>query len=201
MIDVSKITILLHSSKTVRSPHDYQSNRKPMFLSKAQKLQSYIIKLSVDDLTNVMHISSSLAEATHQSIQDWSHDMTHMTTAIDSFAGDIYSGLRASELSHGDREYADKVLVILSGLYGLLRPLDGIRPYRLEMGYRFPDISFKNMYSFWSDSIAKQLPKDGVIVNVSSVEYTRTVLPFVDKSRVVTPKFLTINPKTNKVGS
>jgi len=78
----------------------------------------------------------------------WNTEVDQQSLAIDSFVGDIYSGLHASTLSGGDRDYAQQTLRILSGLYGMLRPYDGIRPYRLEMGYKFPDQSFSNLYNY-----------------------------------------------------
>ena len=112
--------------------------------------------------------------------------------------GDIYSGLRASTLTPAQRDYADVHLRILSGLYGMLRPYDGVMPYRLEMGYRLPEAPYTNMYAFWGETIANCLPGSGLIVNLASIEYSRTVMPFVDAARVVAPKFLTKDPKTGE---
>ena len=69
-------------------------------------------------------------------------------------------------------------------------------PYRLEMGYRLNGNGFKNLYDFWRDKLAKTLPTSGKIINVSADEYTKAILPYVDKNRVITPKFLTVSPKT-----
>jgi cytoplasmic iron level regulating protein YaaA (DUF328/UPF0246 family) len=80
----------------------------------------------------------------------------------------------------------------------VLRPLDGIYPYRLEMGYRLPDEPFKNLYTFWGKSIADTIPIDEPIINLSAVEYSKTVTPYVNTARTITPKFLTVNPKTKE---
>ena len=80
----------------------------------------------------------------------------------------------------------------------MLRPYDGVRPYRLEMGYKLPDQLFGNLYKYWGTSIAETMPKEGVVVNLSAVEYTKTVLPYIDAGRVITPRFLTVNPKTGQ---
>jgi cytoplasmic iron level regulating protein YaaA (DUF328/UPF0246 family) len=109
-----------------------------------------------------------------------------------------YSGLRASALSKDDRDYAQQTLRILSGLYGILRPYDGVCPYRLEMGYKLPSQPFSNLYAYWGSSIAETFPKEGLIVNLSAVEYTRAVMPYLDVSRVVAPRFLTIHSKTGE---
>lgn len=192
------LRILLHSSKTMRTVvgHNGQ-NRQPALIDKATELDAYIKGLSSDELASMMHISNSLAEKTRVLIQKWTRVPIEGGPAIDSFIGDIYSGLRASELSTEDRSYADETLWILSGLYGFLRPNDTICPYRLEMGYKLPGTNFENLYTFWGRTIADNLPSSGLIVNVSSVEYTKAVLPFINRDRVVTPTFLTHNPKTN----
>lgn len=192
------ITILLHSSKTMKHRISDKPLRRPQLLEEAVQLAAYLKTLPADTLKKAMHVSPSLAEKTHELMENWGSEPSDQSLAIDSFVGDIYSGLRASELSREDRDYADHTLKILSGLYGVIRPYDGISPYRLEMAYKFNEPPFNNLYTFWDDKIAKCLPKDGPIVNVSSVEYTKAVLPFVDESRVITPRFLTVDPKTKK---
>jgi len=129
--------ILLHSSKSMRAPATKRPYRAPQLLDKAIELDAYLKTLSPATLARAMKLSKPLARKTHQLIADWNADETRQSLAIDSFMGDIYSGLQAHELSQSDRDYADQVLYILSGLYGVLRPYDGIRPYRCEMGYRF----------------------------------------------------------------
>jgi cytoplasmic iron level regulating protein YaaA (DUF328/UPF0246 family) len=182
----------------MRSPRLSTSLRSPQLITQTRKLGSFLRTLSPKQIEKIMHVSPTLAHKTHNLLANWSTAPRKQSIAIDSFVGDIYSGLRADELTPNDRDYADKTLCILSGLYGIIRPYDGISPYRLEMAYRLPDPAFANLYKFWNDSIAKCLPKEGTIVNVSSVEYTKAVLPFIDKERIITPRFLTINPKTNE---
>jgi cytoplasmic iron level regulating protein YaaA (DUF328/UPF0246 family) len=193
------ITILLHSSKTMRTPGPHgKTLRTPQLVKKAKQIDSYLKTLSDTDIARNMHVSPALAEKTRDIISNWSAASKNQSLAIDSFVGDIYSGLRASELSAADRDYADQTLCILSGLYGIVRPYDGIMPYRLEMGYKFHDPQFNNLYTFWGDTIAACLPPAGTIVNVSSVEYTKAVLPYIDPARVITPRFLTLDSKTNE---
>jgi uncharacterized protein len=195
------VIILLHSSKTMRhgNPEGVRL-RKPQLLEKAQRLDAYLKTLSPAQLAKSMSISPALAEKTHALIAAWTSEPDQQSPAIDSFVGDIYSGLHANDLSQEDREYTDQTLRILSGLYGILRPYDGICPYRLEMGYKLPDPDFASLYEYWADSIANTLPEQGPIINLSAVEYSLTVTRFVDKARVVTPKFLTVNPKTGQPG-
>jgi cytoplasmic iron level regulating protein YaaA (DUF328/UPF0246 family) len=143
-----------------------------------------------------MELSPTLATKVHEQIADWSSEPDQQWPAVESFLGDIYSGLQISSFSAADRTYAGRHLRILSGLYGILRPYDGISPYRLEMGYRLPDAKYASLYRFWGDTIAEQLPKTGPIVNLAAGEYSKAVLDHVDPRRVITPRFLTVNPKT-----
>ncbi len=181
----------------MRAPAQTQQYRRPHLQSKAIELDAYLKTLSAATLAQVMELSMPLAEKTHQLIADWQATGSQ-SLAIDSFMGDIYSGLQAHELSDSDRDYADQVLYILSGLYGVLRPYDGIRPYRCEMGYRFADPRFANLPKFWGRSVADCLPSDELIVNLAAIEYSKVVTPFVDKRHVVTPRFLTVSPKTKQ---
>jgi uncharacterized protein len=193
------VIILLHSSKTMRhSPHEGERLRRPCLLDKAQQLDAYLKTLSPPQLQKVMSISPALAEKTHDLISAWTAGPEGQSLAIDSFLGDIYSGLRANDLAPAERDLADRQLFILSGLYGILRPYDGICPYRLEMGYKLPDPAFANLYEYWGNSIASCLPEDGPIINLSAVEYSQTVSRYVDEKRIVTPKFLTVSPKTGQ---
>ena len=169
-----------------------------MLLSEAKELAAYIQTLTPSQLASVMHISPSLAQKTHQLWAGWSARESSLTPAIDSFVGDIYSGLQADTLHDADRQYADEHLRILSGLYGILRPLDGIRPYRLEMGYRLPSDAYRNLYTFWKDAIARCIPATGTVVNLAAIEYSKTVTPYIAPDRIITPKFLTLDPKTNE---
>jgi uncharacterized protein len=176
--------------------------QRPLLLDKAQRLDAYLKTLSPGQLAKVMSISAALAEKTHAVIVAWTAAPEDQTLALDSFVGDIYSGLHASDLSTADREYANQTLRILSGLYGIIRPFDGICPYRLEMGYKLPDSEFANLYTYWGDSIANCLPDTGPIINLSALEYSQTVTRYLETEdgagRVVTPKFLTVSPKTGE---
>jgi cytoplasmic iron level regulating protein YaaA (DUF328/UPF0246 family) len=176
------------------SQNNYQ---QPGLIKYAQMLADYMAKLSSEDISTMMKVSQKLATKTQELLQGWSPDPKLQRPAIYSFLGDIYSGLRAGELSEEDLVYANGKLRILSGLYGILRPLDGIYPYRLEMGYKIKYQKFKNLYDFWGDKIAKTLPGNGQLVNLTAEEYSRVLSKFISGDRFITPKFLTINPKTN----
>jgi uncharacterized protein len=193
-------TILLHSSKTMRPVAVTRPLGRPALIDAARQLHAYIASLGVDQIATSMHVSPKLAGIIHQQINDWTDDLSRSSPASQTFVGDIYSGLRASQLSPSDNEYADTILYILSGMYGVLRPGDGIAPYRLEPAYTFPDPSYKNMYTYWGDRIANQLPDTGYIINTSSVEYIKLITPYVDDDRIITPRFLTVNPTTGQPG-
>lgn len=191
------LQILLHSSKTMRAPGaGSKPTGTPQLLSSAQSLVAMWRAADTDTLQSRMNISGNIAEGAATMYRLWSADPKRQTAAVDMFVGDIYSGLQAGNWSVYDRKYADKHLLILSGLYGALRPGDGIMPYRLEMGYKLPDGT--SLYDFWGDKIAKLLPADtSCIINLSAVEYTKAVLPHTDLP-VITPKFLTVNKTTGK---
>lgn len=193
------LQILLHSSKTMRAAGQSTARyTQPQLQSEASELIGYLQSLRVEQLTKSMHISDKKAKETAELLQGWSHEPARTLPAIDAFLGDIYSGLQVQEFDEDDRRYANTHLVILSGLYGGLRALDSIAPYRLEMGYRMPDEPYRNLYNFWGSKIAAVLPAaTSLIVNLSAVEYTKALLPYVKKP-VVTPKFLTISPKTGE---
>jgi len=171
---------------------------KPVLLDKAVVISDYLKTLPARQLVKTMHVSAKLADKTHDLIAGWTDNPSSQRIAIDSFLGDIYSGLQVPDWTADDRQYADQSLRILSGLYGIICPLDGIYPYRLEMGYRLPAKKFANLYNYWGDSVAKTLPLDGIIINLAAVEYSKVVTDYTDQSRVVTPSFLTINQKTKE---
>ena len=172
--------------------------RPPLLLDQAQRLDTYLKTLSPPQLARSMSLSPALAAKTHALIAAWTAEPEDQSLALDSFVGDIYSGLHANDLAPAERDYADQTLRILSGLYGIIRPYDGICPYRLEMGYKLPDPTFASLYEYWGDSIAACLPPAGPIVNLAAMEYAQTVTRFVEAARVVAPRFLTVSPKTGE---
>jgi cytoplasmic iron level regulating protein YaaA (DUF328/UPF0246 family) len=177
---------------------DVVSYQKPQLLKQASELAKYIQTLSPQQLAKSMHFSDDMAEKTQQLMSSWTASPEKQLPAIDAFLGDIYSGLQVQIFSEEDRTFANDHLYILSGLYGVLRALDSIYPYRLEMGYRLPDEPYKNLYTFWNDSIAKCIPNDQPVINLSAVEYTKAVLPYLPNVKVVSPKFMTLDPKTDE---
>ncbi len=193
------LTILLHSSKTMQKNQSttvpYQ---QPQLLGHSQELATYLQTLSVAQIGKTMQLSPVMALKTQELIHEWTPAVDHQLPAIDAFLGDIYSGLQTQSFNDDDRAYANDHLFILSGLYGILRALDSITPYRLEMGYRLPDDRYKNLYEFWGSSIAQQIPTNNDIINLSAIEYTKSISSYPPDVRVITPKFLTLDPRTNE---
>jgi uncharacterized protein len=193
------VIILMHSSKTMRAPvSDLAPSGVPVLIDRAEELVHYLRTLTARQLAKIMTISPEIAAKTREQYADWTTEPRRQVPAAATFVGDIYSGLRVDSFTAADRRYADTHLRILSGLYGILRPFDGICPYRLEMGYRLPPGRYTNLYRYWDDTIAAQLPATGRVVNLAANEYSRTVLPHLAPDRVVTPRFLTLDPATKQ---
>lgn len=193
--------MLLHSSKTMRTPpYEPSMYQEPRLLARAEELVSYIKTLSPAELESHMHVSPAKAAATKILFEQWSHTQATTAPALDAFLGDIYSGLQVASFDTDDRAYANRHLLILSGLYGGLRACDSVSPYRLEMGYKLPDARYRNLYAFWGDAIARLVaPETTHVVNLSAVEYTKALLPYLDMP-IIAPAFLTKNPKTGEPG-
>jgi uncharacterized protein len=191
------MVVLIHTSKTMRSqPPPPRATTAPALLHRAVELHAYLSTLTPRRLATAMELSGALAEKVYQQIGQWTPDPAGQWPAVESFLGDIYSGLQVSSFTTADRTYAGKNLRILSGLYGILRPYDGISPYRLEMGCRLPDKKYANLYRFWGRTVADELPESGTIVNLAATEYSKVVLDHINPARVITPRFLTVNPKS-----
>ena len=209
------LTIILHTSKTMLVEKLPSTQVEiPIVHAETNKLRGYLRTLNKKQVFTTMQVSEGLVSKICQLIHNTK--LPHLP-ALDIFLGDIYSGLQAQSFTPEDRQYANDHLFILSGLYGVLRALDEIQPYRLEMGYKLPgnahDPSQPNitsLYEFWGDKIAKQLPKNQDIINLSAVEYTKAVFPYIkgtkkikplegfENTKIITPKFLTISPKTKE---
>ena len=147
------------------------------------------------DLRRLMGISDDLARLNAERFKAFDAESTAGVQAAFAFAGDVYEGLKARELAAPDLVWAQDHVRILSGLYGLLRPLDRIQPYRLEMGTRLKTRRGSSLYDFWGDRISKQLNADAegqadpILVNLASQEYFGAVDARALKLPVVTPQF------------
>jgi len=191
--------ILLHSSKTmVKSPVKSLKLTRPTFIEEATALNQHLRKVEKEIIETKMKISSKLADEVILQINQWSSTPRFQTAAADAFVGDIYSGLQFNTMSDTDRGVAQNKLRIISGLYGILRPLDGVSPYRLEMAYDLAPKPFSNLYTFWGDKLAKQLDKNQETINLTSIEYGKSIIPFLNKNNIISPIFLTKNPKNGQ---
>jgi len=162
---------------------------QPLFVEEAAELIAVLRKLSASEVASLMKLSDALAELNVARYAEWEpvFDTTSARQAALAFNGDVYEGLRAPELSDEALQWAQEHVLMLSGLYGVLRPLDLMRPYRLEMGTRLQTEKGANLYAFWGSRIAEYLNEQGdeVVVNLASEEYFKAVDRKVLKARVV----------------
>ncbi|MEK9773013.1 MAG: peroxide stress protein YaaA [Opitutae bacterium] len=191
--------VLLSPAKTLdfESPTPTQICTKPDFLDLSEDLTKGLSELSTEELGRLMGLSPKLAQLNYDRFQTWSKEHRENTSkqAITAFKGDVYEGLKAWNFNQGDFEYAQKNLRILSGLYGILKPLDLIQPYRLEMGTVYANPAGKDLYAFWGDKLANSIKKDlalsksKTILNLASLEYSKAAqLKKVD-ANIISPAF------------
>ena len=164
-----------------------------VFQNEATYINSILKRQSANDLGKLMHISDALASLNWERNQKFKSATTESRAAVFAFNGDVYSGLDAYSLTLDKIEVLQDKLRILSGLYGLLKPLDAIRPYRLEMGTSLKLEKHKNLYSFWKIKITEQLNNEleegELLVNLASKEYFSAVDEKLIHSPVLTPQF------------
>lgn len=170
---------------------------RPGFIARAAELVEDARALSPGDIRQLMGVSETLAELNHQRFADWKtpFSLQNARQAVLAFRGDVYTGLDADSMGAAQLDFAQKHLRILSGLYGLLRPLDLIQPYRLEMGLKFANRGGRNLYEFWGQSITAELNREmhrsgsAVLVNLASREYFHAVQPAALEADIITPVF------------
>lgn len=174
------------------------SATQPIFGDDARALASVARTLGVADLRRLMHLSEDLAQLTHARFAGFAEAPEAASTrpAALAFAGDTYIGFDAASLRDEDLDWAQDRVRILSGLYGLLRPLDLIQPYRLEMGTRLPTEKGATLYAYWGGRLAEALDAQcaslgtDVVINCASTEYFTAVDQRKLQARVITPVFL-----------
>ncbi|HAC34010.1 MAG TPA: peroxide stress protein YaaA [Gammaproteobacteria bacterium] len=189
--------VILSPAKSLdfETPSQHLPATQPDFVAEAQELIGQLRKLGSSQIGSLMSISDKLADLNHQRYQAWQprFDFDNSKQAVLAFTGDVYQGLDATSLSADDLEYAQQHLRILSGLYGLLKPLDLIQPYRLEMGTSFANQRGKNLYEFWGDGLTDELNRlleqQPVLVNLASNEYFRALNKRRLAGRLITPQF------------
>jgi uncharacterized protein len=203
--------IVISPSKTLDFEKHITSQlyTQPEFIKESSVLIKPLRKLSIDQLINLMDISPKLAHLNQERYFLWRPEFTPETAcqALYAFRGDVYLGLDADTLLPSDIEVAQDKLRILSGLYGVLRPLDLIRPYRLEMGIQLSVGKSRNLYEFWQKKITAKIRKDldisgsNLLINLASVEYFKSVDSKKLKAEIVTPEFREAKEGTYKMVS
>lgn len=179
--------LLISPAKTLDfdSPACTEMFSQPELLEYAEPLVDKLKKMSPKKLEDLMSISNKLAIMNADRYQNWQPPFTpdNAKQAVLAFKGDVYQGLEAEDFTQADFDFAMKHLRILSGLYGLLKPLDLIQPYRLEMGTKLPVNRKKNLYEYWGNTITNHI-NDAVdhlghkhILNLASQEYYKAVKP------------------------
>ncbi|KXI27083.1 peroxide stress protein YaaA [Paraglaciecola hydrolytica] len=180
------------------TPARFSQFTQPDMLEHSEQLINRCRKLSPANISSLMKISDKLAGLNADRYAAWQTPFSadNAKQAMLAFNGDVYSGLDATSFSSADSEYAQQHLRILSGLYGLLKPLDLMQAYRLEMGTKLDTKRGKDLYQFWGERITTKLNEvlveqgDNVLINLASNEYFKAVKPKVLKAQIITPTFL-----------
>jgi uncharacterized protein len=178
------------------TPAVTQTASQPRYLAESKQLIKQLKQLSVQDIASLMSLSDKLAGLNLGRYQTWStpFNADNAKQAVLAFNGDVYTGLDAATLDEAGFEFAQQHLRILSGLYGVLKPLDYMQPYRLEMGTKLANTKGKDLYAFWGDALKQSLEAepalaDGILINLASNEYFKAVNAKQLNVRIITPVF------------
>jgi len=178
--------VVISSAKTQNfAPLEKVPVSQPPLLDKTETLLHRCRELSLEEIKEVMKVSDKLAESTHKRFLDFTlpHLETSASPALSTFAGDVFAEIHCRQYRREELLRAHQRVRILSGLYGVLRPLDLMQPYRLEMGYKLEVGPAANLYEFWTDAVTAQLNHDleqtgsSHIINCASKEYSRSIAP------------------------
>ena len=191
--------IVLSPAKTLdyESPLKVKTHTQPDFIPRSSELISLLREMSPAKIGSLMKISDPLAQLNATRYASWSKkfNFDNARQALLAFNGDVYEGLDAASLSEKQLGWAQDHLRILSGLYGVVRPLDLMQPYRLEMGTKLSNARGKDLYAFWADEVTASLnaslqtQKSKALVNLASEEYFKSVKPASLVVPVITPVF------------
>ena len=192
--------MVISPAKTLdfESPLATQRFTQSTLLEKSQQLIDVARDLSPAQISSLMSISDKLAHLNADRFNQWQPPFTldNARQAILAFKGDVYTGLQAETFSDADFDFAQQHLRMLSGLYGVLRPLDLMQPYRLEMGIKLANPAAKDLYGFWGDLLTQKLNEamaeqgDEVLINLASDEYFKAVKPKQLNGELIKPVFL-----------
>lgn len=202
-------TLDFDSEITPRLPDIAASDRQPVLIDQSRRLAERLKQETPAGLRQMMGISETLAELNHQRYQDWEapHPTQGAKEALFAFQGDVYQGLQAETLTTLQIERAQEQLRILSGLYGVLRPLDRMLPYRLEMGTSLEGEWGKDLYAFWGGQVTEVLAdqmkqnRSRFLLNLASNEYFRVVKKSLLPAPIVSPAFKEVKNGKAKIVS
>jgi cytoplasmic iron level regulating protein YaaA (DUF328/UPF0246 family) len=189
--------IVLSPAKSLdmETPPTTKLHSQPAFLDHSAQLITRLREFSPAQLGELMDLSDALSTLNVTRYASWTPDTSEGRQAVMAFNGDVYGGLQARTLTPRQLDYAQSRIRILSGLYGMLRPLDLIHPHRLEMGTRLDNPRGKDLYAFWGETITDALNRSAeeqgaeVLVNLASEEYFKSVKPKALALPVITPQF------------
>lgn len=192
--------LLLSPAKTLDfNPTEFSTHTQANFLEESQRLIDLLRPMKTEDLQQLMKVSEKIAQLNVDRYQDFQlpFDRANAKQAILAFKGDVYQGLAANEFDAADLEFAQEHIGILSGLYGFLKPLDLMQPYRLEMGTKLANERGKNLYEFWGTQIANYINglEPTSVVNLASKEYFKAV-----DTTILDSPLWTVDFKENKNG-
>ncbi|AIL65821.1 hypothetical protein NOVO_07400 [Rickettsiales bacterium Ac37b] len=186
--------ILLSPSKTLNFDHNstIKHYTKPIYIQQALTLAEYLSGYTEEELGKLMSISNSLAQINVKRYKTFSldHNLDNARQALFAYKGDVYSMMDVEHYSEEDLEFAQQHLIILSGLYGVLKPLDLIQPYRLEMSTNLAINNRKNLYEFWGNKITDFIntSSTNALINLASQEYFKSI-----NQKLLSPKLKLIN--------
>ena len=187
--------ILISPAKSLDFENNVETSisSKPIFADQALKINNTIKGLSAPDLSSLMNISPKLSELNWSRNQEFQKIDSKEKEAIFAFNGDVYDGIDANTINTSNHEKLQNSLRILSGLYGILKPFDKIKAYRLEMGTKISINGSKNLYDFWKDNVTKSLVNEvnenDIIVNLASNEYFSVIDQSLISNTIVNPQF------------
>ena len=187
--------ILISPAKSLDFENNVETSisSKPIFADQAHKINNTIKGLSAPDLSSLMSISPKLSELNWSRNQDFQKIDSKEKEAIFAFNGDVYDGIDANTINTSNHEKLQNSLRILSGLYGILKPFDKIKAYRLEMGTKISINGSKNLYDFWKENVTKSLVNEvnenDIIVNLASNEYFSVIDQSLISNSIVNPQF------------
>lgn len=198
------ITIISPAKTLDLSPSDLDTVTEPQFKNEIKELTGILKKKSSTDLQDLMGVSENIAMLNEERFKTFSNTFTRENSkpALFTFKGDVYRKMDVENYSAAQLAFAQDHLRILSGLYGLLKPLDLIQPYRLEMGIKLPNKKAGDLYGFWQQKLTKALDEaatDGVVINLASQEYFKAINLKKLKAKVVHIAFKEYREGTYKI--